>query len=106
MEKQNIIVSIGLILILLYGSINLLTAKNMGEKEINDPVKMSLNSFETAENIHVIFNECEEGGQANTCCEYWDISVTWSFTGPEIECSTGGEFQCQSDEKCDELEVD
>jgi hypothetical protein len=47
--------------------------------------------------------DCEEGGLPNTCCSYWEVRIEWGFTGPTISCQTGGEFQCQSDESCDEV---
>lgn len=32
---------------------------------------------------------------ANKCCPIWDITYTYKFTGVEIECSTGGQYQCE-----------
>lgn len=49
-------------------------------------------------------DDCEEGGLPNTCCEYWDVTISWSITGPSVSCTTGGEFQCESDENCGERE--
>lgn len=51
-------------------------------------------------------NDCETGGAANNCCPYWDVEYSVSFGfWVTVTCSTGGEFQCES-EGCpdDELE--
>jgi hypothetical protein len=37
----------------------------------------------------------KEGGMANQCCPIWTITVTTSFTGPTISCTTGGEYKCK-----------
>jgi hypothetical protein len=40
-------------------------------------------------------DNCETGGLPNKYCPYWNVTIVWKFTGPEVTCSTGGEFQCE-----------
>ena len=38
---------------------------------------------------------CSGGGVANVHCPIWHIKYSASFTGPNIECTTGGPYKCQ-----------
>tara|TARA_B100002049_G_scaffold198593_1_gene156572 strand:+ start:6051 stop:6359 length:309 start_codon:yes stop_codon:yes gene_type:complete len=40
--------------------------------------------------------DCQTGGLANKYCPYWNVSVTWTHSGMEMNCTTGGEFKCDS----------
>lgn len=31
---------------------------------------------------------------ANKCCPYWTISIKYTWTGPQVTCTTGGKYQC------------
>ena len=35
------------------------------------------------------------GGMANVCCPIWDVTITYKWSGPEISCSTGGNYKCE-----------
>lgn len=41
--------------------------------------------------------DCAPGQLANLYCPYWNISVSFTFTGPRITCSTGGQFKCKEE---------
>ena len=40
-------------------------------------------------------NNCSGGGVANVHCPIWNIKYSVDFTGPNIECSTGGSYKCE-----------
>ena len=39
---------------------------------------------------------CQTGGQPNIYCPYWNVTITWTFTGPKYSCTTGGQFKCDT----------
>lgn len=48
-------------------------------------------------NANAMMTDCEPGGLANVYCPYWNITITWTFTGPKVACSTGGQFKCKEE---------
>lgn len=51
-------------------------------------------------NVEALANEessssCSGGGVANVHCPVWNIKYSVDFTGPNIECSTGGTYKCE-----------
>lgn len=51
-------------------------------------------------NVEALANEenssdCSGGGVANVHCPIWNIKYSTDFTGPTIECSTGGSYKCE-----------
>ena len=44
-------------------------------------------------------SKCPTGGMANTKCNYWKITVTYSFPWPTTTCETEGSHKC-TEGKC------
>lgn len=40
-------------------------------------------------------SSCSGGGVANVRCPIWQIKYSVGFTGPNIECMTGGTYKCE-----------
>ncbi|QTD38547.1 hypothetical protein JL193_04470 [Polaribacter batillariae] len=63
---------------------------------INDKnTNVDLASLITISNANAEENNCQIGGLANLCCPYWNVTITWTFTGPKTSCTTGGLFKCK-----------
>jgi len=43
--------------------------------------------------------KCPTGGMANTKCNYWKVTVTYSFPWPTTTCETEGSHKC-AEGKC------
>ena len=114
MKKQNRILLVsGLAMLLLFVNFsidaNASTSENLLESEkyssnYNDlgkeGVVISFDSFVENDkdfNIKNLVTNCEPGGLPSLCCPYWDMKISWGFTGPTIECNTGGEFKCKEE---------
>ena len=42
------------------------------------------------------YADCETGGAPQLHCPYWNVTISWTFVGPKISCSTGGQFTCSA----------
>lgn len=64
-----------------------------------DKLLPSLTLVELGNKAFAEGTECETGGLANKCCPYWNVTITYEWSGPVVSCTTGGEFKC--DDNCD-----
>lgn len=62
--------------------------QSQNEVELSDLTLTNAEALANPEGVH------GAGGMANTKCPIWNIKYSESWSGPTIDCSTGGSYKC------------